>query len=408
MGISEDTGSGVRPRSIYLDYNATAPLLPSVRAMMELVLDEMGNASSAHRLGRRARDRVESARSLVAKLSLAREEEVIFTSGGTEANNLALARSCASGGEVWASAGEHRSVLGILESSRGGWRSLALRGDGRICVDSLSELLSGALSGAGRLPVLLSVQAANNETGVLQPLDEVLDLARRYSVPLHVDAAQYLGRMPASGALGEADLVTMSAHKFGGPQGVGAVVVRDSSLLSPLLLGGSQEGMRRAGTENVLAISGFGAGAESVLGSMSFLQLEPLRLQLERDLRLAAESAGVELWIAGEGVARLANTTCFAVAGGRADMHLAALDMEGIALSSGSACSSGKIEPSHILLAMGWSREEASGALRLSMGWATSPADLSYFVELWGRLCLGPVVRRREALGAQGALSSVH
>ncbi|MDA7982652.1 MAG: cysteine desulfurase [Alphaproteobacteria bacterium] len=390
---------GVRPRNIYLDYNATAPLLPSARAAMEQTLDELGNPSSAHRLGRRARERVETARETVARLARARTDEVIFTSGGTEANNLALSASLADGGEVWASAGEHSSVLGVLEASGANWRALALTADGEICTDALSECLSRA----ERPPVLLSVQAANNETGVLQPLEPVLELSRRYSVPLHVDAAQYLGRIAASNALAEAEMVTLSAHKFGGPQGAGALVARDASLLSPVLRGGGQENSRRAGTENVLAIAGFGAAAESVTDSDSFLRLEPLRERLEHDLRASATEAGVELRIAGAGVARLSNTSCFALAGGRADMHLAALDMEGVALSSGSACSSGKIEPSHVLLAMGWSRDDARGALRLSMGWATTSASLSRFVELWERLCLGPVARRRGARVAAAA-----
>ena len=259
------------------------------------------------------------------------------------------------------------------------------------------------MSRAERPPVLLSVQAANNETGVLQPLEPVLELSRRYSGPLHVDAAQYLGRIAASNALAEAEMVTLSAHKFGGPQGAGALVARDASLLSPVLRGGGQENSRRAGTENVLAIAGFGAAAESVTDSDSFLRLEPLRERLEHDLRASATEAGVELRIAGAGVARLSNTSCFALAGGRADMHLAALDMEGVALSSGSACSSGKIEPSHVLLAMGWSRDDARGALRLSMGWATTSASLSRFVELWERLCLGPVARRRGARATAAA-----
>ena len=412
-GVPSDAGS-VRQQAVYLDYNATAPLLPAARAAMEEMLDELGNPSSVHRFGRRARKRVEEARRQVAELAGAEAGQVVFTSGGTEANNLAIA-SCLRGPRsssrlargVWVCAAEHDSVLNAAQAlvetrgaaAAGGaeLRLIPCDGDGRISLAALAE----ALEEAEDKPALVSLQSANNETGVLQPAEEALALLRRHGVALHMDAAQHLGRLPPSEALLQADLVSISAHKFGGPLGAGALVARNPALLRPLLLGGGQEGGLRAGTENTPAVVAFGAAAEQARTSSSFAKLAPLRDKIEAGLKQAAAGAGVGLRIAGEGAPRLANTSCFALAGGVAELHLAALDLEGIALSSGSACSSGKIRPSHVLLAMGWSEEEARGALRLSMGWATSEASAARFLEAWERVCLAPLARRSQARQAR-------
>ena len=411
------------PQSLYLDYNATAPLLPSARWAMERVLDEIGNASSQHRFGRRARAQIEEARAAVAELACAEPSQVTFTSGGTEANNLALWGSFPS---IWISSGEHESVAQMAtQETRGPQKALQQESQqesqqdgqsgagqtapyflpitpaGVLCLDSLADLLKQA-EATGTVPRLVSVQAANNETGVLQPLEEILSLLEPLGVALHIDAAQYLGRLPCSEAIARASLVSISGHKFGGAQGAGALIIRDPELFVPILRGGGQESRRRAGTENVAAIAAFGAAAaESLNGWPNYSRLANLRDDLERRCAAAAAEAGIGFKIAGAESPRLANTSCFALDGGEATLHLAALDLAGVAVSSGSACSSGRVAPSGVLLAMGWSESEARGALRVSFGWATADDTPVRFAEIWRETCLAPLVRRKVVRSAR-------
>ncbi len=364
----------------YLDYNATAPLRPEAREAMTAALAEVGNASSVHGFGRRARHKIEDAREAVAALVGAVPGQVIFTSGGTEANNMAL-RIARRG--ILASAGEHDSVL------RAGAVSLALlRPDGVVDLARLAHLLDAEPG-----PDLVSVMLANNETGVIQPVAEAARLAHAGGALLHCDAVQAAGKLSIDMASLGADLISLSAHKLGGPQGAGALILGEDVVLEPLLRGGGQERRRRAGTENVAAIAGFGAAARAALRDLeaqqSVAELAALRDDLERQVCALAPDAVLH----GAGAPRLPNTACFGVPGLAAETLVMALDLAGVAIGAGSACSSGKVAPSHVLLAMGASQGEAAEAIRVSLGWASGAEDIAHFISAW-RACLE---RRRES-----------
>ncbi|MEX2628983.1 MAG: cysteine desulfurase family protein [Tistlia sp.] len=347
---------------IYLDYNATAPVRPAVARAMAESLGRVGNASSLHRFGREARAAVEGARGEVAALVGAAPEEVHFTAGGTEADNWALTGFGAR--RLLVSAGEHEAVLEAAPQAE----RIPLTGGGLVDLAALERLLA-----ASDAPALVSVQAANNETGALQPLPEVAALARRHGALLHSDAVQAAGKTPLDRAALGLDLVSLSAHKLGGPQGVGALVVRAGLELAPLLRGGGQERRRRAGTENVAGIVGFGLAARLAAAELADMAARAAwRDAFEAGLRARFPEAVVFAAAA----PRLPNTSCFALPGRSAETLLIALDLAGVALSSGSACSSGKIAPSHVLAAMGVPETLARSALRLSFGWASRREDL--------------------------------
>lgn len=351
---------------VYLDYNATAPLRPEALAAMTRALEVTGNASSPHAFGRRARRVVEDAREQVAALVGARPQQIVFTAGGTEANNQAL-RACGRS-RVLVSAGEHASVLqATAEAVR-----IPLRRDGLVSLAKLASLLA-----AETLPAVVSLQLANNETGVVQPVAEAAALAREFGALVHCDAVQAVGKIPVDFALLAVDLMSLSAHKLGGPQGIGALVVADDAALHPLLRGGGQERGRRAGTENVAAIAGFGAAAAAARETLGYLAAR--RDAFEAELRALAPSAV----IFGAEAQRLPNTTCLALPGLTSERQLMALDLAGVAVSSGSACSSGKVAPSHVLIAMGASADETQAALRISTGWASVATDYARFLEAW-------------------------
>ncbi len=368
-------------RSVYLDYNATAPLRPEAAATLEAALRETGNPSSVHGFGRRARRRVEDAREAVAALVGGQPAGVVFTSGGSEANNLAL--SGLSAGRILVSAVEHDSVLQAAPEAQ----RLPVDRQGRIDLDALSEALAENGEAAG--PTLVSVMLANNETGVIQPVAEISALARARGALVHCDAVQAAGRLdidfPALGV----SAVSLSAHKLGGPLGAGALVLAEGLAPAPLIRGGGQERRRRAGTENVPAIAGFGAAAAAVLEAP---KPDPELVRLRDGLEARLKALAPELVIFGAEAPRLPNTSCFALPGLSAETQLLALDLAGIAVSSGAACSSGKVEPSHVLQAMGIDTETAASAIRVSLGWATSEADLERFIEAWDGL-----YRRRAA-----------
>ncbi len=368
---------------VYLDWNATTPLRPEARQAMAVAWEVAGNPSSVHAEGRQARRLVEDARAAVAAAISARRQNVVFSSGGTEANALALTPGLRrAGGEavrrLLVSAIEHASVLSGGRFAAEAVGAIKVTPSGLVDLDHLRQRLS---EGA---PALVSVMLANNETGAIQPVAEIADIVHAAGGLLHVDAIQALGKIPFDINSTKADLITLSAHKIGGPQGVGALVMAEEVQgLEPLLRGGGQELGRRAGTENVAGIAAFGAAVRAAMAVLpgDAERLQGLRGRLEGGLK---ETPGMVLFA--EDVPRLPNTTLFTVPGLKAETAVIGFDLGGIAVSSGSACSSGKVQPSHVLAAMGFSRELAEGAVRLSLGWSTSKTDIDLALEAWRKL----------------------
>ena len=357
-------------RFSYLDYNATAPVRPAVIEAVRDALERMGNPSSVHRYGREARRALEHARELVAAMVGAAPAQVVFTSGGTEANNQAL-RSVR--GPVAVSAIEHDSVLAAAPDAA----RIAVDVEGRLDLAALERELARAS------PVLVSVMLANNETGVIQPVREVVEVARRHGARVHCDAVQAAGKLAIDiDALG-ADFLTLSAHKFGGPQGVGALVVSNGLEPDALLRGGGQERGWRPGTENLPGIVGFGRACELAMADADWWRrTAALRDRLEARLTRLAPAARVF----GREAERLPNTTCITMPGVSNQTQLIEFDLAGIAVSTGSACSSGKVGPSHVLAAMGVEPEAAASAIRISLGWASTADEVDHLLDAWGRL----------------------
>lgn len=381
----------------YLDYNATAPLRAEAASALVEALGACGNASSVHAEGRAARGRIEAAREAVAALVGADPKGVIFTSGGSEANALALSPGFHRPGErapevLLLSAGEHPCVLEGHRFPEGAVEVLPLDASGIVDL----EALAARLSALAPRRALVSLQAANNETGVIQPIAEAAAIARAHGAMIHCDAVQAPGRMALDMAGLGLDALSLSAHKIGGPQGVGALVLADDSFrLDRLVRGGGQERGRRAGTEPVAAIAGFGAAARALLaqGEGEIARILGLRDRIAAAIRNHAPQAVVF----GDGAARLPNTIAFAVPGLRAEIALIDFDLKGVALSSGSACSSGKVKASHVLAAMGVEPALAACALRASLGHASSEADVIRFTS-----ALEDLMRRRDR-GARAA-----
>ncbi|MBI1774621.1 MAG: cysteine desulfurase [Proteobacteria bacterium] len=354
----------------YLDYNATAPLRPEAAAAIGRALEVCGNPSSVHRFGRQARRLIEEAREDVAALVGARPSQVVFTSGGTEANDLAL--NGTGRARVLVSAVEHDSI----RQARAGAMLLPVDGDGLVDLGALEELL-----GADPAPALVSVMLANNETGVLQPLGRVVEIAHGAGALVHTDAVQAPGRVKVDFRGLGVDLMSVSAHKLGGPQGVGALIVADGVELTRRLGGGGQERGRRAGTENLAGIAGFAAAGTAAAAELAGIErVASLRDGLEsRALRAVPEAR-----IYGKAAPRLPNTSCIGVAGAAAETLVIALDLAGVAVSAGAACSSGKVRASHVLGAMGVAADEAGSAIRVSLGWRSLALDIERFIEAWG------------------------
>ncbi len=354
-------------RMIYMDYNATAPLRPEAQAAMAGAFASVGNPSSVHGAGRAAKRLIEDARDKVAALAGVRASQVIFTSGGTEANNLAL-RGLA-GRRVLVSAIEHPCVLEARQDAE----VIAVDRDGRVRLDVLHDHLA-----ADDRPALVSVMLANNETGVTQPVPAVAEIAHAFGALVHTDAAQAAGKLPIPlDGLG-VDLLTLSAHKFGGPQGAGALVFKGGLQFDAVLRGGGQEQGRRAGTENVAGIAGFGAAAAAAMNA-DMTEIEALRDRLEAGVKEITP----RVQIFGRDLRRLPNTSCFAAPGMEAETLVMALDLAGVCVSAGSACSSGKMEQSHVLDAMGVAPALARGAIRLSLGAGSSEGDVEGFLTVW-------------------------
>jgi cysteine desulfurase len=384
---------------IYLDWNATAPLRPQARAAMATAMDLLGNPSSVHGEGRAARRLIEDAREKVAAAVGAEPRNVIFTSGGTEANALALSRNLELDGKGCCDTAivsniEHVSVLqgGDLQPAAGS--QFCAGRDGVVSLSHLKERIREAISG-GKAAPLVALMAANNETGVIQPVREAADIVHGAGGLLHVDAVQALGKMPIDiKALG-ADSVAISAHKIGGPMGVGALVLASDRLhfRHGSRFGGGQERNRRGGTENVVGIAGFGAAAVEAARDIpgEGQRLRGLCQRLEQGLR--------EIWpatiIFGEQAPRVPNTVQFAVEGIKAQTGLIALDLQGVAVSSGSACSSGKLTFSTVVKSMGYDLQIAESAIRVSFGWTTKDAEIDGFLKAWRKLSQ-PLLKRRE------------
>ncbi len=374
---------------VYFDWNATTPLRQEAREAMAAAWDLSGNPSSVHAEGRQARKLVEDARAIIAGAVGAAPRNVVFTSGGTEANALALGAGLRRASSppverLVVSAIEHASVLA---GGRFAGQAIGIVGVKPVGVLDL-EQLRAALE--DKPPALVSVMLANNETGALQPVAAAAALVHAAGGLLHVDAIQAFGKITFDINALNADLVTLSGHKIGGPKGVGALILAEGLLgLDPLLRGGGQELGRRAGTEDVAGIAGFGAAAKAALATMAgdLSRMEGLRTRLEAGLR---QTPGILLF--SEAVRRLPNTTLFTVPGLKAETAVIGFDLAGIAVSSGSACSSGKVQPSHVLEAMGFGPDVARGAVRLSLGWSTCDADVNRCLEAW-RMLAGTLLK---------------
>ncbi len=362
----------------YADHNATTPLAPGVLdAMLPFLRADFGNPSSLHREGRVARAALDDARVRIARLLGCQENEIFFTSGGTESDNTALNVS----GHLITSAIEHHAVLHparlrnatLLPSNR----------DGIVDPGDLKNAFRLATAGKPDT-ALVSIMSANNETGTLQPIQELAAIAREHSVPFHTDAVQSFGKEPVNVAAWGVDLLSLSAHKFGGPKGAGILYVRRGTKFQPLLHGGAHENERRAGTENVAAIAGMAVAAEHAVAKMpeESIRLRALTEQLAAAILARIPGAHRN----GHAAQRISNTVNFRFDGCAADGLLAGLDLEGIAASSGSACAVGSLEPSHVLLALGLTPAEARGAVRFSLGAGNTESDVEVIVAALERI----------------------
>ncbi len=358
---------------IYLDYNATAPVRPEVIDLVGEIMATVGNASSVHAAGRVARERVETARDQVARLVNADRENVIFTSGGTESDNLALRGF----GErqLIVAASEHGAVLAPSLLYDADCIVLPVDGQGLVDLAALEQALATA-----KRPVLVSIMLANNETGVIQPVAEIADRVHAHEGIVHCDAVQAAGKISVDIKELRVDALSLSGHKIGGPQGVGALVLREDRVLRAQIVGGGQERGRRSGTENVAGVAGFGLAAELALKDLAnYAALAERRDRMEREILTASP----ETRIYSAAAPRLPNTSCLTMPGVKSETQIMLFDMDGIALSAGSACSSGKIAVSHVLDAMGASEAEAACAIRISLGWGTTDAHVDALVQSW-------------------------
>ncbi len=330
---------------------------------MLAAMEVHGNASSVHGEGRRARKLIDDARETLAFNLGCLPQMITFTSGGTEANNMALRGVDVE--RILISAVEHDSVRVAAMASGKPVETIPVDSHGRVNKAALEKMLAGPKA-------LVSVMAANNETGVVQPINDIVQLVSKAGALTHVDAVQAFGKRQVNFGLAGCDMMTIGAHKVGGPTGIGALIIRDGLVVDPLLNGGGQELRRRAGTENLIAIAGFAAAAKAP------------RLQTH-DLINMLEAALADTVIFSDGVERLCNTSCFAMPM-KAETALMNFDLEGIAMSSGSACSSGKVARSHVLDAMGVAPDISAAAIRVSMGWNTTAEDVSHFIATWRKL----------------------
>jgi cysteine desulfurase len=359
---------------VYLDYNSTTPIKPEVIDNMSKVMAETGNASSIHGFGQAARHHVENARKAVGDMVRVESTQVIFTSGATESNNSVLQGF--SGQRVLAGATDHPAVLDVLDNAE----RIPVLSSGLIDMDALGRMLDDAEG-----PALVSIMLVNNETGVVQPLADIARFIKKKhrAVFIHTDAAQAPGRIDIDMPSYQIDYMSLSSHKFGGPQGVGALIVTPGAKPVPLLRGGGQEKRQRSGTENVAGIAGMGVAASMAADDLA-------KASDFAALRDGAESRILEAIpdakIFGRDVQRISNTINVALPGAEAQTQLMSLDLAGVAVSNGSACSSGKVTASHVLEAMGADESLSGSAIRMSFGWKTTKADIDQFVDAWIRM----------------------
>jgi len=376
----------------YLDYNASAPLLACARDSMIAALNSAGNASSVHFEGRAAKKSIEETRVSLANLIDCKPANLVFTSGATEAANHVLSPIVRAGGQqlyvsrLYVGATEHPCMLSGGRFAKEHVVQIPTSSDGILDTEALTKLLTSHDSSLG-LP-MVAVQYANNETGIIQPLSKIAELVHAHDGLFVVDAVQALGKEQFTQEETGADFLILSSHKIGGPQGVGAIVLRDGAMSpAPLLTGGGQENYHRGGTENVAAIAGFGAACQWHQENLTRkIKISTVRDSIEAGISTISHEMGnviVAPVFFGAEQRRLANTSCFAVPGIKAETALMGLDLEGISLSSGSACSSGKVKRSHVLDAMGASKQEMEGALRISLGWQTDKQAADHFLNAW-------------------------
>ncbi len=359
--------------SVYLDNNATAPTRPEVIRAVESVMMSVGNPSSVHGHGRQAKKTLERVRADVASLCAVQPEAVTFTSGGTEANNIVLRG--AGRRRIVMSAVEHPSVRDACPDAE----IVPVDRSGVIDLGALEAMLK-----ADDTPTLVSIMAANNETGVIQPMSQIATLAHRYDALVHCDAVQAAGKIDIDAADMGVDFLVISSHKIGGTAGCGAIINVHDLPLAPLVRGGGQERKVRSGTENLVGIAGFGAAAAIVRaqGKAEMTRLGQMRDRLERDIASRIKTVSV----VGADAKRLANTSCLILPGVTSEIQVMALDLEGISVSAGSACSSGKVSVSPVLDAMGYAEDEASATIRVSFGWANNETDVERFVDAFTAL----------------------
>jgi cysteine desulfurase len=388
---------------VYFDYNATTPLAPEViDAVARATRDTFGNASSVHHFGQQAKAAMDDARSAVAALIHGDPSEIVFTSGGTEADNFAI-RGAAEALEptgrrhLIASAIEHEAVLNTFKAlARRGWRTTLLRVDesGIVSPDRLREALADDTA-------LVSVMHANNEIGTIQPIAELATLAHARGALLHTDAVQTAGKIPVDMRALGVDLLSLSAHKFNGPKGAGALWIKRGTRMQPMMTGGKHERNRRAGTENVPAIAGLGVAAQLAAGKLAAeaMRVAALRDRLEEGILAAVPGTAVN----GAPGTRVPNTTNISFDRVEAESLLIALDLEGIAVSTGSACSSGTLEPSHVLRAMGLPTHRTQNSLRFSLGMFSTAEEVDRVVAVLPRLVekLRGLTRRDSGIGTR-------
>ncbi|HET9838389.1 MAG TPA: cysteine desulfurase family protein [Candidatus Angelobacter sp.] len=361
-------------RRVYLDNNATTPLLPEVfEAMRPYYLDQFGNASSIHHYGQHARAAVEKARASVAALLNARPAEIVFTSGGTESDNLGIFGLVQRGDHIITSTIEHSAVMNTCKRLEQMGCEVTF-----VPVGNQGEIYPGNVEAALRPNTrLISIMMANNETGVIQPVEEIGKIAEQADVFFHTDAVQASGKIPIDVEKIRCDALSISGHKIHGPQGTGALYLRKGTLIQPLIYGGSHERQRRAGTENLPGIVGLGKAAELAkqwLGVSGPADMAKMRDDLQSAVLSAVEDAGVN----GFGAPRVPNTTNFWFDHVEGEALVIALDLKGLAVSSGAACSSGAIEPSHVLLAMGLPHQRARASIRVSLGKQTAQEEIDF------------------------------
>jgi cysteine desulfurase len=358
---------------IYLDHNATTPVKPAVRAAMMEAMERTGDPSSGHRCGRTVRESIEEARERVAALVGVKPAQVIFTSGGTEANNLAKRVNVAS---LMVSAIEHDSILASVPPHT---QRIPVTADGVVNMLAAEMIFKTTHS-----PGWVAVMLVNNETGVIQPVAEIAQKAKAYGHLVHTDAVQAVGCISIDFAELGVDSMSISAHKIGGPHGVGALIVSKDMMLQPLLCGGRQERNRRAGTENFSGIVGFGVAAQ--LAADDLMEAPKIRRWRDETQDCLKFIAGEDAIVIGERAPRVANTLCIALRGISAKSQIMAMDLAGVAVGAVSGCSNGKVKTSHVLRAMGYNDAIAASALRISLGWNTEPSDLMRCIDAWSAL----------------------